>query len=103
MTEITTDAAAMRRAAQRLAESAGMWGLAASDLNGAKLGQDDLGYLGRVAGIPGKYNEVIDTVWHKIDTGRQILALSAANLKVTANEYDHAEDKNLQLMPKHIQ
>ncbi|MFC5187274.1 hypothetical protein [Actinomadura harenae] len=103
MTEITKDGDAMRRAAQHLADSAGMWALSSSELNGAKLGQDDLGYLGRIAEIPKKYNEIIEAVWYKIDNGRNVLAISAANLKVTANNYDHAEDKNVNLMPKHIQ
>ncbi|MFB4301412.1 hypothetical protein [Actinomadura sp. NTSP31] len=101
MSELLVATAALRRASKSLTQAAADWAAAGSDLNGAKLGADDLGYLGRVANIPSKYNAVVDGVWQQLDSGRNVLALSAVNLRMTANEYDHAEDKNLTLMPKH--
>lgn len=100
MSELLVATAALRRASKSLAQAAANWAAAGSDLNAVKLGADDLGYLGRVANIPSKYNSVVDGVWQQIDSGRNVLALSAASLRVTADEYDHAEEKNIKLMPK---
>ena len=101
MTELLVQTAALRKASTLLTQAAAQWSAAGSDLNGAKLGADDLGYLGRVATIPNKYNSVVDGVWQQIDGGRNVLALSAVALRMVANEYDHADDKAVKLMPKH--
>jgi hypothetical protein len=100
MKDYTVAAHALRTASKTLNDTAAAWVAAGSELNGAKLGTDDLGYLGRVANIPAKYNTAVDAVWQKIDQGQSILALSAVQLRMTANNYDHADDATLKLMPK---
>lgn len=69
------------------------WDLANSHLGGAKLFDDDLGIIGRMANIVSSYNQAVDTTWQKLNAGAKALRDGGAALDKVGVYYEQAEKR----------
>lgn len=85
--------AALRNAQRTYDAVADAWEGLHQAMQGWKLGDDDLGLLGRRAGVVGDYNGAVDTILDKLQTGMDQLraASDALNQVATAYEAQDAE------------
>ncbi|MEU6748927.1 hypothetical protein ABZ914_22130 [Spirillospora sp. NPDC046719] len=74
------------------------WSDITRTLANAKLAPDDLGIIGKKAGVISKYNAGVDHAWQLLDQGVANLDLMAYSLDLVARNYGHAEHKSIKIL-----
>jgi uncharacterized protein YukE len=83
---------ALRDTQKSFDDTANRWQSLQTSVAGWKLGDGDLGLLGRAAGIIGDYNGSVDQIHTKLGTGYQSLHDASTALNGVAAEYEKQDE-----------
>ena len=85
--------AALRNAQKTYDITAASWVQLRDDVLGWTLGDNDLGLLGRVAGVVADYNSALATIGDKLQTGSESLRSASDALNQVATAYEAQDEK----------
>jgi uncharacterized protein YukE len=88
----SVDVQALGKVAKAYQDTSDQWARLLKDLEGWKLGDGDLGVIGRRANVIGDYNTAVQTIIDKVRTSVTNLAAASKGLDAAADHYQSIED-----------
>lgn len=85
--------AALRNAQKAFAITGDKWDALGKDMAGWTLADGDLGLLGKLAGVVSDYNEAVNAITDKVQTGAQSLHAAGTALNTVAAAYEKQDEE----------
>ncbi|WP_424188616.1 hypothetical protein ACOBQX_10575 [Actinokineospora sp. G85] len=82
---------ALRKNSKEYFEIADAWTNARNSLSDAHMGPDDVGLLGKEAGVPRSHNSALNSVLGRLTQGFEALNNASLTLRAIADEYESRE------------